>query len=94
MPDGWRMVKDGRVQFELWKRFTRWDDFEEVWPLSWMWYVEYFLHDFSEVINHCIAYFRSAFYDLLGSMCGMLSSTLLIIWGILKSFLYCFAIKD
>lgn len=36
----------------------------------------------------------SAFCVLLGSMCGMLSSTLLIIWGILKSFLYCFTIKD
>ena len=41
-----------------------------------------------------LPFIHSAFCDLLRSVCAMLCSTLLIIWGILKSFLYCFAIKD
>ena len=67
---------------------------EEVWSSSWMWYVSCFLHDFSQVIKHRVACFRSAFCGLLGSMYGVLSSTLLIIWGILQSLLYCFAVED
>lgn len=44
--------------------------------LSGMWYMQYFLHDFPAVIKNC--YFYSAFCDFLG-LCGMLSSTLLVI---------------